>query len=314
MDLKDLRDWAGFAVGVLAPAIIGLMLLSSELRQSPVVVQTALAVAIALAIVEAGIILALLQFHGALKARLGLVSVGRREDLPALHAIYQAVTRSYRWHGLSATNELVGQTEVQSAIARRSSDGAEFLFVLADPQDWLRMKEQRRWEDDPTRPAERLIDNIKSSQSVIDGLKSTGARVSRLTSSQLPALRIVEVDDERIEVAHYDRRGCGFSGTHIVLKKPKRGEGMLFHWFRRAADLQRKNALIDQVYREIGKLDRDGLSGADIAALISSDIRFEDLRRHFSATLEWELAPDDVEKAVRFVTGGDRAEKAAQIA
>jgi hypothetical protein len=304
MEIKDLRDWAAFGTGVIVPAIIGVFLLSADLQRAPASIQIAFAVVVMLAVFAAAVAF---LFWRNLHIRLGLVAFRQRNTTAPIHTVYEGVQRSYRWHGLSAVNELVGQTEVQSAIATRSSEGASFAFVLAEPRDWIRVAEQKRWENNKTRSVEKLIENIEGSQKVLRDLQTNGARVSLMCATRLSSFRIVEVDDERIEVAHYDRDGCGFSGTFLVLKRSrfgdsKKGDGMLYEWFKRAADLERKNAVLDRLYDVIAGLLKIGRTKTEIVHLLKSDVRFEDLRRQFDSHFEWKLCDDDINKSVDFIS------------
>jgi hypothetical protein len=301
VELKDYRDWTAFVVGVVAPAIVGVVLLSSELSKSPSTVQGAFAAVLVLAVFFAFIAFMMWRSQRGLKDRLGLVDIKLRDQAPPLHTTYRGIQRAYRWHGVSAVNELVGQTEVQAAIAKRSTEGAEFLFVLADPRDWIRVKEQKRWENEETRSIEKMIENISGSENVVRSLKAGGARVSLLSAARLPPFRIVEVDGERIEVAHYDRGGCGYSGVYLVLRKPKKGDGLLYEWFRRAADLERKNAVLDQLYDQIFTLLTNGRKPEDVVQTLTTDVRYEDLRRRFDSYFDWKLDADDVAKSVEYI-------------
>ena len=76
---------------------------------------------------------------------------------------------------------------------------------------------------------------------------------------------------------------------------------MLYEWFKRAAMLERKNAVIDLLYHEIAVLVRAGKPPAEIAALIATDIRYDGLRRRFDTNFSWQLSDEDIRKSAEFV-------------
>lgn len=335
---RDVRDWSHFVIviiGVLVAAAGAAFALHDEIAKAPKIVQISLYVAASIAML-AICSTAVLAWHSRremakvravyqadsdavkaefqrsserqkaefekLKAELGLVEIRDRKQTPPIYDVYDQIDNAYRWHGLSCVNEVV-VTEIPPVIRRKSQAGTKFEFTLADERDWLRIKEQKVWENEETRPIERLIENISSSKQVIRSLSTKESQVGLINAARIPCFRIVEIDNTRIEVAHYDKGGCGYSGIHLVLRKPadRLGNGLLYEWFQRAASVDRKNAVIDDIYNRITGMMFQRLSSQEIVDKVLHDAAFDTLRQAFREQFSWWLDEEDIQKTIEFL-------------
>ncbi len=302
--LFDVLEWLGLIVVPIGILTSGYKYVWHDLKTSPTPVRlTVLVLGVAVIALAASIIVLMRAYRverQAFRVRLGLKTLAERESSDgSLLPMYDRATPAYRWTGLSAINEL-GRTDVQDAISRRIRAGDKLSYTVADPANTFALVEQSSWEAMDIRGATELTDNINRSLAILQRYQT--ASVSVFLSARIPVFRVTEVGEHEIHVAHYDREGCGYYGTFLILTdEGSSADAVLFQWFKHYAAAERRNAVISDFQFKVSEAAANGKSVDETARAVMTGTEFEPWRKSFDRQFDWDLTQELVDAATRGV-------------
>jgi hypothetical protein len=190
----------------------------------------------------------------------------------------------------------VHRTDVQDVISRKVKSGGKVSFTLADPDNIFALIEQSVWEGRDVRSAVEVRENITRSMAILARYQDPA--VSVFVSARIPVFRVTEIGEHELQVAHYDREGCGFYGTFLVLRDGDSGEAILFQWFKHYAETERRNAIISQLQWTIARAAVAGGSVGDVTDAVMYGREYGPWRLAFDRQFDWDLTPAIVGEAV----------------
>ncbi len=328
--------WALTAALIVGVALLGLQLLFgsmsiivSDLPQTPASIKLLLVVVSSLVLAVLGVSFWLSQPrcpHSRATpghCPIGLLGVVTRDEMSGGDIVKMA-SRSYEWVGLSAYNE-VTHTYQQDAIADGLRNDRQFSYVLLNPDDPLRTREQAHWEavgeklspaDEEQADARRALTdpedlraNIREAVKCLRKLAQKGNLSLRLVN-RIPWLRVTMLDERLLHVGHYDAKGCGYTGRFLVLEqappaaasRATASDPMLASWLSHFIRNEHCNGVIDDVYGALARLYCLGYRGDELTDFFLQSDDFAAVRSDFQRHFDWSLDRRAVKESVQYVS------------
>lgn len=153
---------------------------------------------------------------------LGIRRYFPRAEEPTLERMREA-TRSYMWLGTSAYY-VISYGRVQDLIREKKS--VKIRFVTIDPECDAVLEEHAKWQKITKYDLKK---RIEISKKVCNSLREDhGCNIAWLGQGQLPAFRVVIIDDEKILVSFYESGTKGPDAKQFELE----ADSLLGRWFK----------------------------------------------------------------------------------
>ncbi len=154
---------------------------------------------------------------------LGIRRYYRHAEVPTLERMREATT-SFMWLGTSAYY-VISYGRIQDLI-REEKRTVRIRFVTIDPECDAVLEEHSKWQ---RITKEHLKKRIEISKKACESLREDyGCNIAWLGQAQLPAFRVVIIDDAKILVSFYERGKKGPDSKQFELA----ADSLLGRWFK----------------------------------------------------------------------------------